>query len=105
MLFMCWLYVSEVLGVHLVQEGSGPCKIPNFSHLLWSTGHISILRDMYAFNIKRQTYILRHMLTCLDAHYVREKVQSKTMHKSIIFLKNLLSDNNTFDDSQQDKNK
>ena len=25
-----------VLGAHLVQEGRGPCKIPNFSHLLWS---------------------------------------------------------------------
>ena len=25
-------------GAHLVQEGSGPCKIPNFSHLLWSYG-------------------------------------------------------------------
>ena len=45
---MCWLYVMlgvhlcvgymccGVLGTHLVQEGSGPCKIPNFSHLLWS---------------------------------------------------------------------
>ena len=27
-----------VLGVHLVQEGSGPSKIPNFFHLLWSYG-------------------------------------------------------------------
>ena len=27
-----------VLGVHLVQEGSGPCKIPNFSHILRSYG-------------------------------------------------------------------
>ena len=51
---MCWLYVvlyvvlgahlcvgymyCGVLGAHLVQEGSGPCKIPNFSHLLWSYG-------------------------------------------------------------------
>ena len=43
---MSWLYVvlgahlcvgymyCGVLGMHLVQEGSGPCKIPNFSHLL-----------------------------------------------------------------------
>ena len=51
---MCWLYVcitllgahlvllvlscmlvsSGVLGTQLVQERSGPCKIPNFSHLL-----------------------------------------------------------------------
>ena len=29
---MCWQYV--VLGAHLVQEGSGHCKIPNFSHVL-----------------------------------------------------------------------
>ena len=47
---MCWLYVvleahlcvgymcCGVLGTHLVQEGSGPCKIPNFPHLLWSYG-------------------------------------------------------------------
>ena len=46
---MCWLYVVQehlcvgymccgVLGEHLVQEGSGPCKIPNFSHFLWSYG-------------------------------------------------------------------
>ena len=27
-----------VLGTHLVQEGSGACKIPNPSHLLWSCG-------------------------------------------------------------------
>ena len=43
---MCWLYVVlgaylcvgymyfGVLGAHLVPEGSGPCKISNFSHLL-----------------------------------------------------------------------
>ena len=35
---MCWLYELWVLGAHLVQEGSSPCKIPNFSHLLWSYG-------------------------------------------------------------------
>ena len=47
---MCWLYVvlgahlcvgyvyCGVLGAHLVQEWSGPCKIPNFFHLLWSYG-------------------------------------------------------------------
>ena len=46
---MCWLYVvrahlcvgymcCQVPGMHLVQERSGPCKIPNFSHLLWSYG-------------------------------------------------------------------
>ena len=36
---MCVGYVySRVLGAHLVQEGSGPCKIPNLSHLLWSYG-------------------------------------------------------------------
>ena len=36
---MCWLYMCcGVLGTHLVQEGSGPCKIPNFPHLLWSYG-------------------------------------------------------------------
>ena len=28
----------RVLGEHLVQVGSGPCKIPNFSHLLRSYG-------------------------------------------------------------------
>ena len=27
-----------VLGAHLVREGSGPYKISNFSHLLWSHG-------------------------------------------------------------------
>ena len=27
-----------MLGAHLMQEGSGPCKIPNLSHLLWSYG-------------------------------------------------------------------
>ena len=32
-----------VLGVHLVREGSGPCKIPNLSQLIWSYG------DIYAF--------------------------------------------------------
>ena len=49
---MCWLYVvlrahlclgymcCGVFGAHLVQEGSGPCKMPNFSHL---TEHICIL--------------------------------------------------------------
>ena len=58
---MCWLYVGlgvhlcvgyvvlgahlcvgymycVVLGAHLVQEGSGPCNITNFSHLLLSYG-------------------------------------------------------------------
>ena len=52
---MCWLYVvlgahlcvgykySGVLGAHLVEEESGPCKIPNFSHVLGITGHICIL--------------------------------------------------------------
>ena len=47
---MCWLYLMlgahlcvgymycGVLGAHLVQERSGPRKIPNFSHLLWSYG-------------------------------------------------------------------
>ena len=33
-----YIMYSGVLGVHLVQEGSGPCKIPNLSHLLWSYG-------------------------------------------------------------------
>ena len=40
---LCCLYVGYmycvVLGTHLVQEGSGPCKIPNLSHLLWSNAH------------------------------------------------------------------
>ena len=37
------------LACNLMQEGSGPCKIPNLSHLLWSSrtymyfvGHIRI---------------------------------------------------------------
>ena len=40
---------SGVLGAYLVDEGRGPCKIPNFSHLLWSSrtymyfaGHVLI---------------------------------------------------------------
>ena len=38
MLFMCRLYVCVVvLGVQLGQEGSGPCIIPNLSHL-WNYG-------------------------------------------------------------------
>ena len=45
-LFMCWLMYSGVLGVHLVQEGSGPCKIP-ISYGV--TGDICILLDMYAY--------------------------------------------------------
>ena len=36
-LYVGYMYCG-VLGTHLVQEGSGPCKIPNFSHLLWSYG-------------------------------------------------------------------
>ena len=35
---MCWLYVLWGAWSALVQEGSGPCKIPNFSHLLWNDG-------------------------------------------------------------------
>ena len=45
-----YIMYSRVLGVHLVQERSGPCKIPNLSHLLWSccgtyayfVGHVRI---------------------------------------------------------------
>ena len=51
---MCWLCVVRahlcagymccgVLGVHLVQEGSGPCKIPNFSISYGVMGHICTL--------------------------------------------------------------
>ena len=40
---------SGVLGVHLVQEGSGPCKIPNLSICYGVVmGHTHILWDMYA---------------------------------------------------------
>ena len=42
---MCWLYVCiVVLGAHLVQEGSGPCKIQNLS--IWSYGTHILLRDI-----------------------------------------------------------
>ena len=34
-----------MLGAHPVQEGSGPCKIPNLSHLLWSYGTHLLARD------------------------------------------------------------
>ena len=34
---LCVDYIYRgVIGVHLGQEGSGPCKIPNLSHILWS---------------------------------------------------------------------
>ena len=35
---MCWLCLLWGAWRDVVQEGSGPCKIPNFSHLLWSYG-------------------------------------------------------------------
>ena len=45
-----------VLGAHLVQEGNGPCKIPDLSHLLWSygpymyfVGHVRIDPDKVKF--------------------------------------------------------
>ena len=34
-----------MLGAHPVQEGSGPCKIPNLYHLLWSYGMHLLARD------------------------------------------------------------
>ena len=43
---MCLLYVwSGMLGAHLVQEGSGMCKIPISYGVM---GLVCILRDMYA---------------------------------------------------------
>ena len=57
---MCWLYVVlgahlcvgymyfVVFGAHLVQEGSGRCKVPNFSHLHGVTGHICVI-NIYCY--------------------------------------------------------
>ena len=39
-----------MLGAHPVQEGSGPCKIPNLSHLLWSYGTHLLARDEVNFS-------------------------------------------------------
>ena len=49
-LVICNGYIySRVFGMHLMEEGSGPCINLNFSHLLWSygacmyyTGHVCI---------------------------------------------------------------
>ena len=74
----------EVLVAHLVQEGNGPCKIPNFSHLLWSYGiymyfvrHDALTRDkviivekLVVLNVKTYFIILlvythcNFILTC-----------------------------------------
>ena len=48
---MCWLYVSRMLGAHPVQEGSGPCKISNLSHLLWSDETHLLARDEVKYNL------------------------------------------------------
>ena len=36
MLFMVGYMYTGVLGAHVMQKGSGPCKIPNLLHLLCS---------------------------------------------------------------------
>ena len=43
--------LSRVLGAHPVQEGSGPCKIPNLSHLLWSYGTHLLARNEVKYNL------------------------------------------------------
>ena len=41
-----WLYVKwDSERAHLMQKGSGPYKMPNFYHLLWSDGKLmSVLK-------------------------------------------------------------
>ena len=66
---ICWLYVvlgahlcvgymyCGVLSAHLVQEGSGPCKIPNFSHLLCSYG-------TYIYFVRQVLSLARDKVKC-----------------------------------------
>ena len=78
---MCWPYVGlgahlcigymycGVLGAHLVQEGSGPCKVPNFSHLLWSYRTYRCFKQLLSLTISFNylQFFEKQCLTMRDA--------------------------------------